>query len=73
MGLFIQHACKQNLMCAENCVECFHSEFLVLGYTVHKIRMYGTDILLVCLKQLASCMLLRQYVGLWGVPNFGLK
>ena len=37
MGLFMQHAREQNLVHAENCVECFQSEFLGQAYTVCKI------------------------------------
>ena len=59
MGLFIQHAHEQSLVHPENCVECFHSEFLGLAYTAQNREHLG--ILLVCWKQLAACSLVKRY------------
>ena len=45
MGLFMQHAHKQNLVCAENCLQYFQREFLRPAGNVRSkvmnVRTYG--------------------------------
>ena len=62
MSLFKQHAREQNLVRAENCVECFQREFLGPPYSVRKIANVSC-VPLVSLKQLTACTLVRQYAG----------
>ena len=54
----MQHDCEPKLVCTENCVECFSSEFL--GPILHCAYNHERKgILLVCFKQLAACTLVR--------------